>query len=104
MDSSTFIAIYIPLFIIFIIVIPNGKKALFTVLRMKRRKRRKVMANELIKSCIGKLCTITTGSLGSSYSKVVILEVVDNWIKVESKNKIDLINIDFIQNIKIHNK
>ncbi|MBK5253337.1 MAG: hypothetical protein JJE03_02510 [Peptostreptococcaceae bacterium] len=60
------------------------------------------MSNELIKACRGKVCTISTGSLGTSYSKVEIVEVVDNWIKIQSKGKRDIVNIDFIQSIKIH--
>lgn len=59
------------------------------------------MSNELIKACIGKECLISTGSLGSSYNKVVIKEVVDNWVQIEKKGKIDLINIDYVQSIKI---
>lgn len=60
------------------------------------------MSNELLKSCLGKICTISTGTYGSNYSKVEIIEVVDHWIKVKSKGKSDIINTDYITNIKIH--
>jgi len=67
-----------------------------------RKKRREVnMSNELINSCVGKICTISTGSLGSTYNKVLVKEVKDNWLKVDSKGKESLINSDYIQNIKI---
>lgn len=59
------------------------------------------MSNELIKSCIGKVCNISTGSMGINFSKVKVIQVVDNWIKVEGRRKVDLINIDFVQNIKV---
>lgn len=59
------------------------------------------MSNELIKSCIGKQCVISAGSLGAAYNKVTILEVVENWIKIEKKGKVDIINADYIQSIKI---
>ncbi|PAB60836.1 hypothetical protein CCE28_03780 [Anaeromicrobium sediminis] len=59
------------------------------------------MSNDLIKSYIGKVCNISSGSFGPKFQRVKIIEVMENWIKVEGKGKIDLINIDFIQNIKI---
>jgi hypothetical protein len=102
MNSGTFIAIYLPIFIVFFIIIPNSKRFNFMVRKLKKRRGENKMSNELIKSCIGKICTISTGMSGSSYSKVVILEVVDNWLKVEGKAKTNIINTDYIQNIKIH--
>jgi len=59
------------------------------------------MSNELIIGFIGKTCTISLGAYVTAFKKVKIVEVVDNWIKIEKNNKIDLVNIDFIQNIKI---
>ena len=103
MNSGAFVAIYLPLFIVFFVIMPKNRKNSFIVSKLKKRRGDKVMSNELIKSCIGKTCTISTGSFGTSYSKVEILEVEDNWIKVQNKNKIDLVNSDFITNIKIHN-
>ncbi len=58
------------------------------------------MPQELMKEFIGKNCTIilfneTFGVQG----KIVAME--DNWIKVEEKNKIRLINGDMIRDISI---
>ena len=53
------------------------------VLRKIQKRREMVMSNDLLISCINKTCNISTGSMGSTYSKVVILEVNENWIKVE---------------------
>lgn len=104
MNTGTFIALYLPLFIVFFVLFPANRRHRFVVRRLKKLRGENVMSNELIKSCIGKICTISTGSLGTSYSKVEIVEVVDNWIKVKGKgkSKTDLVNIDFIQSIKIH--
>lgn len=72
------------------------------ITRLNKKKRGHIeMTNELIKSFIGKFCNIYTGSFGTSYQKVTIVDVVDNWIKVDNKGKIDLLNTDYIQNIKI---
>lgn len=103
MSSGVFIAVYVPIFIVVFMLIPRNRRHLFIVRKLKKLRGEIIMSNEMIKSCIGKKCTISTGSLGASYSNVVIVEVVDNWIKVEGKKKTDLLNIDFIQNIKIHN-
>ncbi len=101
MDAGVWIAIYLPLFVIFFVVYPNNVKKIKLIRQLKKRKGVKVMSNELIGDLVGKEVLISTGSLGSSYNKVTVVEVVDNWIKVEKKGKSDLINIDFVQGIKI---
>lgn len=103
MNSGAFIAIYLPIFIVLFVMAPANKRKQYIIKKLKKSRGERVMSNEIIKSCIGKICTISAGSFGTSYSKVEILEVADNWIKVRSsKGKIDLVNIDFVQNFKIH--
>lgn len=58
------------------------------------------MPQELMKEFIGKVCTIilfndTFGVLGK------IVGVEENWVKVEGKNKVRLINGDMIRDISI---
>ncbi len=58
------------------------------------------MPQELMKEFIGKVCTIilfndTFGVLGK------IVGVEENWVKVEEKNKVRLINGDMIRDISI---
>ena len=58
------------------------------------------MPQELMKEFIGKVCTIilfneTFGLQG----KIVAVE--ENWVKVEEKNKVRLINGDMIRDISI---
>lgn len=101
MDSSTWIAVYMPIFILLFIIIPSQKNYFLAMKVIKRKRGFVEMSNELIKSYVGKVCNISTGSLGPNFNKVRIIEVKDNWIKVEGKGKADLINTDFIQSIKI---
>ncbi len=58
------------------------------------------MPKELMKEFIGKVCTIvlfneTFGIQGK------IVDIEENWIKIEEKNKIRLINGDMIRDISI---
>nr|MBP3681112.1 hypothetical protein [Clostridia bacterium] len=58
------------------------------------------MPQELMKEFIGKVCRIilfndTFGVLGK------IVGVEENWVKVEEKNKVRLINGDMIRDISI---
>lgn len=58
------------------------------------------MPKELMKEFIGKVCTIvlfneTFGIQGK------IVDIEENWIKIEEKNKIRLINGDMIGDISI---
>jgi hypothetical protein len=59
------------------------------------------MTNELIRSLIGKVCQISTGSLGESFDKVEVVSVVDNWMEVRRKDKTRLINTDYITSVKV---
>jgi len=71
-------------------------------MRRKNKKKGGVkMSAELIKNYIGRDCNITLGSMGTSFSKVKIVEIIENWMKVEGKGKVDLVNIEFVQSIKI---
>ena len=58
------------------------------------------MPQELMKEFIGKVCAIMlfNASLGVQ-GKIVAVE--ENWIKVEEKNKVRIINGDMIQDISI---
>lgn len=60
--------------------------------------------DDLPEICLNKKCDIFISLNIGSYSKAVILESEDNWIKVIKKDQISIINIDHIVNIKIYEK
>lgn len=103
MNTGSWVAIYMPLFIIFFIILPQQRAVQKAVL-FKIRKRKGVveMINELIKKYIGKNCLISTGSFGTNV-KGKIIDVNENWLEVETKKGKELINAEFIQSIKIIN-
>ncbi|MFW5695664.1 MAG: hypothetical protein ACOCYB_11720 [Alkalispirochaeta sp.] len=107
------VAVVVPLFIIF----AQRRQQLRAVRRRLRHRRRErqdpsttkeeeisPMSNKLIRSLIGKTCQISTGALGESFDKVTVLDVQENWISVERKNKVRLINADYVTSVKILDK
>ena len=58
------------------------------------------MPQEMIKEFMNKVCTISlfNESFGVT-GKIVMIE--DNWIKVEEKNRVRIINGDMIRDISI---
>jgi hypothetical protein len=104
-EPELWISIYLPIFtvfiVIFLIIIPNKRKRLYTILR-KRKKRREesLMTNELIKKYLGKKCKVYSGSFGASVEGE-LKELEDNWLEVSTSKGVELVNIDFIQNIKV---
>lgn len=58
------------------------------------------MDNEVLKKYIGKNCKISTGSYGSTVSGRM-LDIKDNWIEVETRKGIEIINAEFVQTLKI---
>lgn len=59
------------------------------------------MTNDVIKKYIGKDCKISTGSFGTNVTGKII-NVNENWIEVETKKGVEIINAEFVQSIKIN--
>jgi hypothetical protein len=101
LNSSTWIAIYMPFFILFFVILPQQRglqKAI--ILKRKKRKGLIIMTNEVIKKYMGSNCKISTGSFGTNVIGKIV-DVNENWIEVETKKGKELINAEFIQSIKI---
>ena len=102
LNSSTWIAIYMPLFVLFFVIAPReleNKKAMF-LKKIKKIKEIITMTNEMIKKYLGKTCKISTGSFGTNLVGKIIY-VNENWLEVETKKCKELINADFVQSIKV---
>ena len=67
---------------------------------MKKRKGIIIMTNEVIKKYIGKNCKISTGAFGTNVIGKIV-DVNENWIEIETKKGVELINAEFIQSIKV---
>ena len=80
--------------------ITDINKLYLEIIKRKKKGRKRKMPQELMKEFIGKVCTIIlfNDSFGVQ-GKIVALE--DNWIKVEEKNRIRLINGDMVRDISI---
>jgi hypothetical protein len=101
LSSGTWIAIYLPLFVLFFVILPQQRQIQKSIiLKSKRRKGLIIMTNEVIKKYIGKNCRISTGSFGTNVIGKII-DVHENWIEVQTKKGNELINAEFVQSIKI---
>lgn len=86
--------------IIFCIIIPRRNKLYLGIIKRKKRGVKRTMPKELMKEFIGKVCMITLfNETFGVQGRIVALE--NNWVKVEEKNKIRLINGDMIRDITI---
>ena len=90
-----------PIFILIVVILPRqaANKAAAKLI-IGRRKGKRAMTNELVKKYTGRYCHITTGSMGVSVTGKIV-EVNENWVEVDTKKGIEILNLDFIQNIKI---
>lgn len=102
MSVSTWIVLYMPIFILLFIILPQQRQMQRSIIiKFKKRKGLKAMTNEVIKKYIGRNCTISTGSFGTSVVGRII-DVNENWIEVETKKGNELINAEFVQSIKVN--
>ncbi len=101
MNISVWIAIYLPLFVSLFIIIPVKREVeKVKLIKTKRRRGLKTMTNELIKNYIGKKCKLSAGSFGTNVVGKIV-DVKENWIVVETRKGQQLVNADFIQNIRL---
>ncbi|GKX65871.1 hypothetical protein rsdtw13_11290 [Clostridium sp. TW13] len=101
MNSATWIAIYLPIFMLLFVILPQQRNMQkFVIKKNKNRKGLKIMTNEILKKYIGKECRISTGSLGTNVAGKIV-DINENWIEVETKKGMEVINAEFIQSIKI---
>ena len=102
MNSAVWIAIYLPLFVLFVIILPQ-QYAININKNMISKHRKKggfKLTNEIIKKYIGKNVRLSTGSYGINVEGT-ITEVNENWIEIKTKKGTELINSEYLQNIKI---
>lgn len=104
MNVSIWIAVFLPIFVTLYIVLPQ-QYAVFRIgtLNSFKRKDGSFMTNELLKKYLGENCIISTGTFGIRVEGK-ITDVNENWIEVETKKGNELINSQFIQNVKIKHK
>lgn len=70
------------------------------VIKRKRKGVKRKMPTEMMKEFIGKQCIITLfNEVGGVQGTILAIE--ENWIKVEEKKKVRLINGDMIRDIAI---
>lgn len=101
MNTGSLIAIYLPMFIIFLVILPQQSAIQKAVIaRIRKRKGVVEMTNELIIKNIGRDCQISTGNFNNSV-KGKIIDINENWLEIETKKGKELINAEFIQSIKI---
>lgn len=100
MSSGSWIAIYLPLFIAIIAYIQQNEYRKIMIIKHNKRRGLIFMTNELLSKHIGKRCKISTGSYGSTVTGR-ILEIKDNWMEVETYKGLELINAEFVQNVKV---
>ena len=105
MDSGTWVAIYLPLLVILITSSQYGHIQQLLIRKRMRHQRKKnggwvTVTNELLKQSIGKHCKISTGSYGTTITGKMT-DISENWVAVETRKGTELVNAEFIQNIKI---
>ena len=70
MNAATWIAIYLPIFILLFVIIPAEQHNRILVCR-KRKRGKRLMTNELLKKYLGCQCIVSTGSFGSTVTGVI---------------------------------
>ena len=49
-----------------------------------------------------RVCTFSTGPFGEAFKKVQVLEVAENWIRVQDSKVERLLNAEYVTSVRIH--
>ena len=102
--EAVFITSWLPILIVLVMLAQRNAAARCIVTRLRRkRKGGLAMTNEMIEKYVGYTCDITTGTMGVNATRK-ILQVNENWIELETRRGSEIINLEFIQRIKIKNR
>ena len=86
--------------VIMLIIIPARNKFIYDRILRKKRGRKTKVTIDMITDLIGKDVIVTC--FNESFARqCTIIAVEENWIKVEDKKKISIINADMIRDITI---
>lgn len=96
MDTGTAIAIWMPIIVIFLIILPQQARIKMIAKHKITKRRNLTMNHDLVKGYIGKNCTISTGSFGANVTGI-IKQVQEGWMEVEDKKgKKYLLNLEYV--------
>ena len=102
-EISSYWYVWFILFIVFITLMFQQKRRHRMIRKNKRLKKRgikRVMPIDMLKECIGKEVIVCVEGELSGF-KATVLDIEENWIKVEEKNNVRFINGDMITQIYI---
>ncbi len=102
-----FIPVYLLLFIVLFVLLPQQNRFMYGVIQRQRKLRKKemegklhMMPAEFVKEFLGKVCAVTQfGDAAGATGRITAVE--DNWIRLEQKNAVRFINVDMIKDIHI---
>lgn len=104
MEASIWIAVYLPLFMLFCVILPQHNGMYAAARRIHAKRRMNEVTNEVLSRYVGKTCMISAGSYGVNVAGRIV-SVNENWIEVETrKGAIELVNADYVQSVKIVEK
>lgn len=90
--------IILVIIIVVCLIIPTRIKFMMNLINKKRKGEKRKMPTEMLEEFIGKECMVTIfNEIGAVQGKIIKVE--ENWIKVEEKKRIHIINGDMIKDI-----
>ena len=104
MDYSTWSAVAIMLFVVFVVVYTQQRSAIrLAVMRMQKRRKGGRVMSETLQYFIGKKCTISTAITSPQNLTGVVMAIEGNWLKVKTgkmdRETIHMVNTDYISKI-----
>jgi len=82
------------------VILPARQIFRMRISRRKRKGVKQMIPAEMLREFVGKECTISLfNEIGAIQGRLVAME--ENWIKVEEKKKIRVINGDMVRDITI---
>lgn len=100
--QNWWIVVWLLLLAFLLLIFPARRRRQWMLLHLQKKKKGEYrkMPTELLKEFLGKMCTVMMFN-SSSAAQGRIAAIEGNWIKLEEKNTVRLINGDMIQDISL---
>ena len=98
---SAYIPIIVIWVVLFVILKENKQHNIRRIIR-KRRKRGLNDMSEVFNRYIGKDCVIYLSNSSSNVLECKVPGISENWLTIESRDGVEIINVDYIIRIKEH--
>ncbi len=102
MSTTNYVVFFLVIYLCIILPQQQALRQRRIKISRKRKNREENLMNTLVLNYIGKECVITIPNQGSIAG--TIKQVAENWVEIETKEGLEVVNLDYISRVREYPK